>query len=139
MTHGRQHVQKVIRTRLLKPWDIGRTYQAGDDRVLRVMEAIESELAGDLSIAALAQKVHLSPSRLAHLFRDATGCSLHAYVRSRRIEKAASLLATGDLRIKQIAALVGFQNSRHFSEAFECVVGLTPSTFRKNSRNPAPE
>jgi AraC family transcriptional regulator of arabinose operon len=107
-----------------------------DRRLDDLLEIIEAEIAGDLSIAGLAERLHLSTSRLAHLFRDAMGMPLHAYVRSRRLARASSLLLASDLRVKQIAILVGFQDSRHFAAVFERFTGLTPSAFRKNGRNP---
>ena len=48
-----------------------------------------------LTIREVARAVHLSPSRLTHLFRRDTGISPHLYLANLKLERAFYLLETG--------------------------------------------
>ena len=63
-----------------------------DDRLLRVMEHIGADLAGDLSVEVLARIATLSPSRLTHLFTASLGIPPQRYVERERLTRAAQLL-----------------------------------------------
>ena len=65
-----------------------------DSRIAEVLRIIDAELTGNLSVASLARRTYVSPSRLAHLFRYTMGISLGCYVRRRRVEIAMDLLAS---------------------------------------------
>ena len=99
-------------------------------RVCRICSLIDSQLRERLSPAALAKYVHLSESRLTHLFKQNTGSSLMAYIKQQRLRRAAQLLVTTDLCIKQIAAEVGLLDMSHFTKDFNRQFGNTPKKFR---------
>ena len=60
--------------------------------MLRLLEYIDAHLDEELTGPRLAAVVHLSPSRLAHLFTAQTGTPLRGYVEAQRMEAAARLL-----------------------------------------------
>jgi AraC family transcriptional regulator of arabinose operon len=103
--------------------------------VLKVLKLIESDLAGDLTVARLAQTVGLSPSRLSHLFQESQQMSLKQYVRNQRVSRAFDLLMTTRKSVKEVAAEVGFYDTAHFSRVFKKAVGRPPSQSRQSSRN----
>jgi len=55
---------------------------------------------------------------------------------SLRMQKAAKLLATSRLSVKQIMALVGYDNKSHFVRHFRRLFGQAPSEYRKASPTP---
>lgn len=79
-----------------------------DSRVAEVVETVANELTADLSVAALSRRVNLSPSRLAHLFKQDMHLPLKAYVRSRRLIHATVLLTSTSLTVKEVAYEVGY-------------------------------
>ncbi len=101
-----------------------------DRRVAKVVEIIDKGLARDLSVNAVACAVDLSQSYLAHIFKLETGVSIGAYVRNRRIAKAARLLIASSLSVKEIAAVVGFLQAQHFTRAFTVAMGCSPTKYR---------
>ena len=123
-------MEKVL---LLARWTHGLQKQPIlDKRMSRVTAHIEAHLHEELSVDALARMVGLSPSRLAHVFRDRMGVSPMQFLEMRRIEKAKHLLLTTDLPIYQIGQHIGFPNAQHFSIRFRKMIGQSPRTFRLN-------
>ena len=99
-------------------------------KLRRTLEYINANLRNDLTLAALAEAVALSPGHFAHAFREATGLAPHRYVLARRVERAKELLRGSDLPLTQIADLIGCATHSHFSVLFHRATGLTPRQFR---------
>jgi AraC family transcriptional regulator len=96
----------------------------------RAGEYVEEHLAEDLSLAALAGAVGLSPYHFARLFRESTGLSPHQYVIRRRVERARLLLATTDRSLTSIAHDVGFASGSHLATHVRRLLGVSPSRLR---------
>ena len=107
-----------------------RPERIGDGRIAKAVAYLESHLAEKVTIDAVAAAVGLSPSRLAHLFREETGQTLQATIEARRMQVAADLLERTSFPVKQIAAEVGFDSQFYFSQRFRRWAGLSPARFR---------
>lgn len=59
-----------------------------------------------------------------------TGTMPRAYIEARRIQTSCQLLANTELRIWEVASLVGYSQTRVFSKAFQRLVGMNPSEYR---------
>jgi AraC family transcriptional regulator of arabinose operon len=105
-----------------------------DPRVRRVLDAIAADLAGPVSVEALARAVALSPSRLAHLFRQEIGDSIVNVALAMRLRQAATLLEFSDRPVGRIAADVGFSSPYYFSRAFRTRFGMPPTAYRRQTR-----
>ena len=99
-------------------------------KIRRVIEYIEEHLDGDLSLAALAAEVGISPLYLARAFKAAIGLAPHRYVLSRRIEGAKDLLRNTSMTILDVALAVGFSSQSHLSHWFVRLVGVPPAAYR---------
>jgi len=86
-----------------------------DHRVLEACQILSNSLAEDISIEALAEQVFLSPSRLAHLFREQVGISILRWREDQRIIRAKQLLQTTLLPIAVIAQQTGYDDQLYFS------------------------
>ena len=93
-------------------------------------EYIEENLARQISLADLAGLVRLHPYHLCRVFKQSFGVPPHRYHNSRRIERAKSLLASGDYSITEIGLTVGFSETSAFSTAFHKATGAAPTTYR---------
>jgi len=87
-------------------------------------------LGEPLSVADMAERARLSPSRFATVFREDFGLSPHQYFLRLRIEHAQDLLRSTDLPVKLIAEYCGFADVHHFSKAFKRRIQLSPGAFR---------
>lgn len=98
----------------------------------RVVEFIEQHLAEDVSLAALAELVHLSLYHFARLFKQSFGAPPHRYHMIRRMERARSLLQKPALSVTEIGIRIGFRETSSFTRAFRRFTGLTPTEYRRH-------
>jgi AraC-like DNA-binding protein len=101
-------------------------------RLRRVRDRIDREYAQPLDVDALARGEHMSAGHLSSQFRLAYGESPYAYLMTRRIERAMALLRRGDLSVTEICFAVGCQSLGTFSTRFTELVGVPPSTYRRD-------
>lgn len=106
----------------------------GDPRIGKAMSYLESRLAHKVLVDDVASAAGLSPSRLAHLFKQETGTTIQAALETRRMQVAADLLGRTSFPVKQIAAEVGFENPFYFSQRFRRWAGLSPAQFRASPK-----
>ncbi len=99
-------------------------------RLRRVLEYIQANLAGDLSLSELAKVASVSPSHFKTLFKRSVGVPVHQYVIRRRIEYAAELLQGGDPPLADVALQAGFANQSHLARSMRRIMGVTPRALR---------
>ena len=90
-------------------------------------------LAAVISTARLAEKVGLSRSRLFHLFREACGVSLGAYMLRLRLRTARRYLLYSGWTAERIARYTGFADQSHFTMSFRKEFGMTPARYRRRA------
>jgi AraC family transcriptional regulator len=105
-----------------------------ETRIADLRSQIELNLAGDLSLEALASQAGLSRAHFARSFRHLVGESPHRYVMARRIERTKHLLSVSHLALSEIAQEAGFCSQSHFTRAFRASLGQTPQQYRLSCR-----
>ena len=112
-----------------------------DSRIRRAIGLLRAHPNKDLSIDELASQVGLSRSRFYDLFQICTGHSPRAYLDMLCVETAISRLSSGQGKIAEVAAELGFSAQSNFTRFFLHQVGVPPSTYRRSATNlsPAPE
>jgi transcriptional regulator GlxA family with amidase domain len=101
----------------------------------RVRDRMDREYAQPLDVEALARGVNMSAGHLSRQFRLAYGESPYAYLMTRRIERAMALLRRGDLSVTEICFEVGCSSLGTFSTRFTELVGMPPTTYRREVSN----
>ena len=94
---------------------------------------MDREYAKPLDVEALARGEHMSGGHLSRQFRRAYGESPYAYLMTRRIERAMTLLRQGDLSVTEVCFTVGCSSLGTFSTRFTELVGVPPSVYRRDS------
>ena len=107
-----------------------------DDRLHDAVLFVARHLSRPLSVAAIADAVQLSPSRLSHLFKEQLGVPPARFVELRRIERAQSLLETSSMPIGAVARASGFSNQFYFATRFRTLAGTSPSDWRRRASGP---
>jgi len=88
-------------------------------------------LDAELSLAALSDRIAMTPRELSELLNQSAGMHFFDYVNRQRVEHAKILLRDSpDLTVLQIVHDSGFNSKSSFNTAFKKHVGLTPSAFR---------
>ena len=106
-----------------------------DQRVRAAIDFMKTNLQRKLTSKEIAQSVHLSSSRLHHLFKNETGKSLVGYRRDLQLERTKQLLETTFLSIKEVAANVGISGISHFVRDFKKAYGMRPSEYAECYRD----
>jgi AraC family transcriptional regulator len=100
-------------------------------RLQRVYKFIEANLERDLRLDQVAQVACLSQYHFARAFKKATGRTVHAYMITRRLERAKELLAANQSSIADIAFQCSFSSQANFTKAFVRSLGVSPGRYRR--------
>jgi AraC family transcriptional regulator len=114
--------------------------QSARDALECVLEHIEQHLFDPLSVCLLADVAGLSPFHFSRLFTARIGESVMAYVRRRRMLRAAARLGRNPGVETDIAAPAlidlaldcGFESQEAFTRAFAQVFGVTPGRYKRD-------
>jgi len=98
---------------------------------------MRSELGKQLTVQDMAIKNDLSASHFSNLFRKATGMSPLDYFIHLKLQKACLLLYTTDIKVKQVAAAVGYDDPYYFSRLFKKYMNISPDQYRALRKNNA--
>lgn len=105
-------------------------YAIADDRVLRVLAAMEASVEDPLPPPALARVAGTSVRQLERLFTQLTGETLGRHYLRIRLDNARQLLRTTRQPVTDIGLACGFKSSSHFSRVYAARYGRTPGAER---------
>ena len=99
---------------------------------LEKVEALIDEHLGDnnFGLDQMAEALLMSRRQLQRKMRALTNEGPTALLRQKRLMKAASLLKSTDMSIKEVCFAVGFQSKSSFARAFREAYGMSPSEYR---------
>jgi AraC family transcriptional regulator len=123
------HLAVALTTRLLQSFAAAATGRQilSKPQVRRIVEFVEENLDGELSLDQLAEVVGLSIPHLTTLFRRTMGQSVHGYVMERRVQRARALLLERRMSVSQVALETGFAHQSHLARWMRRLLGVTPS------------
>ena len=93
---------------------------------------IAEHLEDELALAEIAKSVGYMDYYFSKKFKSETGVSPTAYIRQKRLEKAAVLLQTTDMDVQDIAYRLHFCSQSYFTDCFRKAYGVSPSQYRKD-------
>ena len=102
-----------------------------DRQVLTVQHKLEKHFAMPLSVARMAEWVHVSPRTLQRRFQAATGESPIRYLQKLRLSKAQERLENSLQPLEEIVSEVGYEDLASFRKLFQRHFGLSPSRYRQ--------
>ena len=101
-----------------------------DRHLLRAKDLADARYFDPLDVDDLACAAGLSRAHFSREFRAAFGESPHAYLLTRRLERAAALLRTTDHSVADICFSVGLQSVGSFTTSFTRTYGRSPTAYR---------
>lgn len=105
------------------------------ERIKVMLQYIQENCGGELTTASIAQSAAVSTSECLRCFRDMTGTTPIQYVKQLRIQRAAELLLSTEMKIADIGAQCGFQEMSYFARTFRALKGSTPSEYRRQKKS----
>lgn len=101
--------------------------------IRRAKKLIGEYYSQGITLEELAQRLHVTEEYLSTQFRKETGLSFTEMVRGYRIDRIKELLMHSDLKLSQIADMVGYSDPKYMSKVFKEEVGVLPTEFRKRN------
>jgi len=122
---------KLITKRLLK---YAEQYQSEHKNriIYKSREYIVKNYNRNISLTSVARQLNVNPSYFSKLFKDVMGINFIDYLTMIRMDKAKYYLANTDMKIYQVAAMVGYQNEEYFSKLFKQTIAMSPKEYREN-------
>jgi AraC-like DNA-binding protein len=99
--------------------------------LLRARDLADARYFEPLRVDDLARAAGLSRSHFSSEFRRAFGESPHAYLLTRRLERAAAMLRTSDRSVTEICTRVGLRSVGSFTTSFKRAYGVPPTAYRR--------
>jgi two-component system response regulator YesN len=97
-----------------------------------VRHYLDQHYASEISLTLLSELFHINSAHLSETFKNYVGQNFSDYLVKLRMDKARQFLRDRQLKIIDVANLVGFSNSGYFSTVFKKHVGQTPVEFRNS-------
>jgi len=101
------------------------------ERIRPVLAYVDRHWRESITLDDVAQVVHVSPSRVRHVFKDVTGVSFKEYVTHVRVAEAKRLLLATDLSVAEIAGAVSYTNLHQFYRVFYRSCAMSPGEYRR--------
>lgn len=100
-------------------------------RLARVIDFIDARLDQEIHLSDLAGVAGLSPFHFSRVFKLTTGETPYHFVGSRRLERARTMLVSGEVALAELALACGFASQSHFTAAFTKAIGIPPGRYRR--------
>jgi YesN/AraC family two-component response regulator len=84
-----------------------------------------------ITLEQVAALVHVSPSRVRHVFKEVTGVGFKEYVTQVRVAEAKRLLVSTDLSVAEVAQSVSYTNLSQFYKVFDRATSMSPAEYRR--------
>lgn len=110
-------------------------YGINDERMVRALELMESNIEEPLELAAIARSVAVSMRQLERLFLKDLGKRPLRHYLDIRLQRAHQLVVETDSVMSTIALKCGFSDAPHFTRHFKALFGNTPGVARADAQN----
>jgi len=127
----------LVATFLFPEKHLNEKKQDTKDMVHETILYMRSGLNTQMTVNDMAVKNNLSASHFSSLFRKATGMSPLDYFIHLKLQKACLLLYTTDIKVKQVATAVGYDDPYYFSRLFKKYMNISPDQYRMLRKNNA--
>ncbi|KKK38833.1 AraC family transcriptional regulator [Mesobacillus campisalis] len=95
---------------------------------------LQNNFDRDVKLQEIADQFYISREYISRKFKQEFGENISDYIVKYRIKKAKSLLKNSQLKVFEIANMVGYQDDKYFRKVFKKVEGITPNEYRQGKR-----
>jgi two-component system response regulator YesN len=98
--------------------------------IQKVIVFIQENYNRDISLDEIATKIYMNGAYISRLFKEKTGKGFNEFLTEVRINQAKILLEKPELKVNEIADMIGYRDVSHFISVFKKITGLTPNDYR---------
>jgi YesN/AraC family two-component response regulator len=139
ITHAKKQIDEVKRLfseEKVKQLVFYDNPDAVDERriIHEIREYIKEHIHEDITIMAVAEVFHYSPTYLSKIFKKFGKENISKYILDEKLKTAKLLLVDSDKSIGEISAMLGYQMPQTFARAFRRELSMTPQEYRRKYR-----
>ncbi len=101
--------------------------------IKEAQEFISCNYKQQFTVKELAASLNLNSNYLSNIFNEVLNISTKQYIINYRIQKACEFLETNNYSVKEVAELVGYSDSMHFSKEFKRIKKISPLQYKKKN------
>ncbi|THE13465.1 AraC family transcriptional regulator [Bacillus timonensis] len=101
---------------------------------IRIKEFIDKNYKTNIKLEDIADELFINKYYLSHVFKEHMQISPINYLINRRIGEAKNMLVSTELKVGEIAKILGYENPNYFSLLFKKTTGETPRQFKENHK-----
>ena len=105
--------------------------------LLRPGQAMAASTANDITRDSVAEQFGITPNHLSRLFQQRGQMTFSSYLTHVRIDRAKHLLRNYNLKLADIAARCGYNDTPYFCHVFKIITKSTPAGFRMKEHRPS--
>ena len=152
LAHKRPFFQDIVKSAVIHYWyQLLRQFGTEEEKGLKdnkrshlltsfqsLLEWLDEHYEENITLSFAASKMNLSESYFSRLFKKLSGENFVTYLNMVRIEKAAFLIRSSNMKVADIAYSCGYSNIRSFNRVFKELTTFTPSAYAKLPQDIAP-
>ena len=100
--------------------------------VHKAIKYIDDNYSEELSLNTIADKYNVEHSYFSKVFRQETGVNLMSYIAKKRMDKAKEHMKNPNIKLTDIAFMVGYDDYAYFNRVFRKIEGISPRDYRNN-------
>ena len=102
------------------------------DVIHKAVQYTRKNFENKILLEEVASHVFLSPSYFSKIFKQEMGCNFNTYLNNIRIEKSKKLLLLDNIKLVDIAHMVGYEDQSYFSKVFKKLTGVAPCKYKES-------
>ena len=115
--------------------DTRKTFSSEGEIINEIFRYLEENYMFEISLTGMSEALNYSPTYLSKLIKDKTNYTFVRLLTLLRMQKAAELLITTDLKVYVICDRIGMIDQRYFSQVFKKTFGMTPLEYRQLNKD----
>jgi two-component system response regulator YesN len=91
---------------------------------------IYQNITRPLTLEDISHHLFVTPEHLSRMIKKYTKKTVHAIMMETKVDEAKKMIAQQELSMIDIAHILGFSSSSHFSTIFKKYAGLSPKSYQ---------
>lgn len=108
-----------------------KTSRKNSNVIVEIEKYLQANFDREVKLQEISDHFYISREYISRKFKQEFNVNISDYIVNIRIERAKSLLKNSQLKIYEIANMVGYQDDKYFRKVFKKVVGVTPNEYRE--------
>lgn len=98
--------------------------------ILQIMSYVSEHISEKITLEMISEEVHMSTVHISRIFKHATGKNLIQYINEEKMKKAIQLMKNENIKIKEVAQMIGMRDQLYFNKVFHKFYGMSPREYR---------